>query len=634
MKIKSDLNLFIFCVFMILYACKPTDEKENVELRVMDPITEIPEWLETVVDATLPSDSLNIWIPTNNLSTSSLIKVPRFPSEKRLDELEPSVFDIHLVDTSVTYSISGVRNEQQSFQVAVASKNNLTGLSVKIEDLISEKGDTLGKGSVKVKFVRYVPVQRARSELIWSPCYEEVYGKEISGYGSPNIVADPLMDLPEVDVPAYRAQPIWFTVQIPATLVPGTYHGKLLIHTEQYHEVALNLVINVLPPVLPSSKDYQFFLDLWFNPNAVAVANDLELWSEAHWRQIELYLDDLASRGAKTVTTTIVPYPWKVDWLGGSKRSQTYIGYPAMVTWLRDNSGHWSFDYSIFDRFVSTCFQHGIDRRIDAFSLTPFDHKGGWKILFRHKESQMADTLLFNGPDTEYKKIWKVFLHDFQNHLSQRGWLNKTFLGFDESPREVMDAVLDIVLDSAPVFLKQLSIAGKIETESLATAHSIFYTFLPDQLTDKDETSSILLKRRNDPDKTTTFYLCGDPTHPNSLTYSPAIETRMIPWLAAYYKLDGYLRWAYNSWSDKDPYNNPVFNFIQGDDYYVYPGKSAPVSSIRWELLKEGIEDYELLKTVKSSQSNKAIEIAVRNRDGRKKRVMDFEEARRMILSQ
>jgi hypothetical protein len=632
MKKKIYLNIFAACLLTVLFACKPTNKKESAEIRVMDPITEIPEWLKTNVENALPSDSLNVWIPTNDLSTSSLIRVPRFPSLKRETDKEPSSFDIHAVNTSSTYTISGVRNEQQSFQVAVASINELTNLSAKIDHLVSEKGDTLSAENIKIRYVRYVPVQRARSEFIWSPRYEDVYGEEVTGFGVPNVVADPLMDLPEVDVPAYRAQPIWFTVQIPESLTPGTYNGKLHIQTDQYREVTLRLAVNVLPPALPAPKDYQFFLDLWFNPNAVAVANDLEPWSEEHWKQIDTYLADLASGGAKTVTTTIVPYPWKIDWLGGTKHSQTYIGYPTMVNWLRDASGNWSFDYSLFDRFVETCFRHNIDRRIDAFSLTPFDHKGGWKIQFSHKENNRADTLFFDHPDDQFKKIWKIFLQDFENHLSQKGWLNKTYLSFDESPREVMDAILDIVSDSAPVFLKQFSIAGKIENESLAGSLSIFYTFLPEHLTKDDENMLILEKRRSDPAKTTTYYLCGDPAHPNTFTYSPAIEARMLPWLSAYYKLDGYLRWAYNSWSDKDPYNNPVFNFIQGDDSYVYPGKSGPVSSIRWELLKEGIEDYELLKVIHSPQSDAAIELAVRNRDGRKKSVTDFEDARKILL--
>lgn len=633
MNKKTYLNSILFsCLFVGLSACSQAQKKENTGMRVMDPIVEVPQWLKTVVGAALPSDSLNIWIPTGDLSTSSLIRVPRFPSAKREEDKSPSPFDIHPVDVSAIHLISGVRNEQQSFQLSVASINDITGLRVKVYDLNSEKGNKLSAEHIKVRYVRYVPVQRARSEYLWTASGEEVFGKEVSGARNPDVVADPLMEVPEVDVPAYRAQPVWFTLEIPESAVPDVYHGKLVICTDQHQDVAINLAVNILPPTLPSPKDYSFFLDLWFNPNAIAVANSLEPWSEEHWKQIGRYLEDLASRGAKTVTTTIVPYPWEIGWLRGERRPQTYTGYPSMVTWLCDRQGNWSFDYTIFDRFVETCFSHGIDRRIDAFSLASFEQAGRPKIAFTHTENGVSDMLTFDPADEKYKDIWKTFLRDFEKHLKGKGWLDKTCLSFDESSRETIDATLDLVSGSAPVFLNQFSIAGRIDTESLARSFSIFYSHLPGHSHGGDHEASILMNRKNNPDKTTTYYLCGEPAHPNSFTYSPAIEARMIPWLSALYGVDGYLRWAYNSWSDIDPYTNPVFNFIQGDDYYIYPGKDGPVSSIRWELLKEGIEDYELLRLIKSPNSEEAIRWAVKDVDGRKKDVADFENARKILL--
>lgn len=381
-----------------------------------------------------------------------------------------------------------------------------------------------------------------------------------------------------------------------------------------------------------SPSDYEFFLDLWFNPNAVAVINDLESWSEEHWQKLEPCLEDLASRGAKTIAATIVANTWTVEWQGETRRPPTYSGYPEMVTWLRDEAGNWSFDYTVFDRYVETCLHYGIDRRIDAFSLTPFEHKGDWKIYYRHKENNARDILSFKYPEDGYKQAWKTFLQDFETHLDQKGWLDKTYLSFDENPREVINMILGTVSESAPGFLNRFSIAGKPETEPLAASHSLFYSFLPEKLSKTDKVSLILENRRNNPDKSTIYYLCGEPAHPNTFSFSPDIEARMIQWLSAYYNLDGYLRWAYNNWTDKDPYNHPVFNFIQGDDYYVYPGKDGPVSSIRWELLKEGIEDFELFRLLNSPESDRALELAVRNRDGRKKRVTDFEEARKILL--
>lgn len=634
MNKKIYLNILFSCLFIGLSACNcnQANKKEITGMKVMDPIAEIPQWLKTVVAAALPSDSLNIWIPTGELSTSSLIRVPRFPSARREKDKSPSPFDIHPIDISAVHQISGVRNEQQSFQLSVASINDITGLTVKVHDLTSEKGHKLSAQNIKVRFVRYVPVERARSEYLWTASGEEVHGNEVSGTRSPDVVADPLMEVSEVDVPAYRAQPVWFTLEIPESLEPDTYHGELVLCTDQYRDVTIHLAVNVLPQTLPSPKDYSFFLDLWFNPNAVAVAGGLEPWSEEHWKQIGRYLEDLASRGAKTVTTTIVPYPWEIGWLRGERRPQTYIGYPSMVTWLCDRSGNWNFDYTIFDRFVEACFSHGIDRRIDAFSLASFEQADRPQIVFTHTENGVCDTLRFDSPDEKYKNIWKTFLRDFEDHLKGKGWLDKTCLSFDESSRETIDATLDLVSGSAPEFLNQFSIAGRIDTEPLARSFSIFYSHLPGHSPGDDHEAVILKNRKDNPEKTTTYYLCGEPAHPNSFTYSPAIESRMIPWLSALYGVDGYLRWAYNSWSDKDPYTHPVFNFIQGDDYYIYPGKDSPVSSIRWELLKEGIEDYELLRLMDSPGQEEAIGLAVRNPDGRRKEVTDFENARKILL--
>lgn len=111
----------------------------------------------------------------------------------------------------------------------------------------------------------------------------------------------------------------------------------------------------------------------------------------------------------------------------------------------------------------------------------------------------------------------------------------------------------------------------------------------------------------------------------------------MIPWLALKYDVDGYVRWAFNSWTE-DPYKQPVYNYIQGDDYMIYPGKQGPVSSIRWELLKEGVEDYELVtQLIQQNKVNredylKAIDLATRSEDGRKKNVNDIREALNRLI--
>jgi len=61
--------------------------------------------------------------------------------------------------------------------------------------------------------------------------------------------------------------------------------------------------------------------------------------------------------------------------------------------------------------------------------------------------------------------------------------------------------------------------------------------------------------------------------------------------------MDGYLRWAYNSWT-KNPLTDTRFTaWPAGDTYQVYPG---PLTSVRFEKLIEGGQDFEKIKQLQA----------------------------------
>ncbi|SNY99503.1 DUF4091 domain-containing protein [Flagellimonas pacifica] len=608
----------------------------------MDNLETIPEWLQFEVSNSLPSDSLNLWIPTGKLETSSLIRVPRFPVQYSQARLDSSVFDlsrydIKLIEDTLQHKISALKNEQVSAQIAVAAKQHIEDLTVMVGDFISDYGDKISADNVKVRYAKYVPVHRARSELSWTGKPEEIFGPEVFGFGAPDLVADPLMEMSKVYVPAYRAQPIWFTFFVPKNVKSGIYRGTISIETKEFSTKVIPIAIDVSNNQIPDAEDYEFFLDLWLNPNAIAVAHQVQLWTEEHWILIEKYMQDLVSRGAKTITTTITHDPWQIDWLNGKKRSQTGIGYAPMIQWNLMEANTWTYDYSVFDTYVDLALKTGLSERIDVFSLTPFEWEGKrYVTYFDNAKKEMIETA-FDQSDREYELLWIQFLKDFEKHLKEKGWFEKTYLSFDESPKHVIASILKIVKEGAPDFLNRFSIAGKPHTSDMANAMSIFYPHFKPQYNKEKPIGQVLLERKQSR-KTTTWYLCGDPAHPNTFSYSPAIESRLIPWLTLKLNVDGYLRWAYNSWPDKDPFKNPVFNYIQGDDYYVYPGKQGPISSIRWELLKEGIEDVEFFNVIKKKNKipindlKKSITYATQDEDGRFKEIDDFVNARNILL--
>jgi hypothetical protein len=85
-------------------------------------------------------------------------------------------------------------------------------------------------------------------------------------------------------------------------------------------------------------------------------------------------------------------------------------------------------------------------------------------------------------------------------------------------------------------------------------------------------------------------------------------------------------------------FRDPVYAFSQGDEYLVYPGRHGPLSSIRWELLQDGIEDDELVRMARARHAEdprlqQALRLATRNVDGRHKDVRDIVRARAAVVA-
>jgi hypothetical protein len=134
-----------------------------------------------------------------------------------------------------------------------------------------------------------------------------------------------------------------------------------------------------------------------------------------------------------------------------------------------------------------------------------------------------------------------------------------------------------------------------------------------------------------------TWYISCDQAYPqpNYFIDAPAMDPVMVPWITARYHMNGILYWATNFWNQTpDPWLDPV-TFISGfecsggyvlngEGSLIYPGDHAkrytgqpdvngPVSSIRFELLREGIEDYEYLWMLKDKGDGDFAEKQVQN---------------------
>ena len=428
----------------------------------LDEIWDVPEWVKFNVDEAFPIDGLNIWIPTNNIQTSSLIRVPRFPRKISEEEIKHNValkdFEIVPLREDRVLEISAIKNEQVSFQIALGAKQDLSQVRVEVSDLESNDGQVFDSNNIQIRYVKYLSVERARSEYVWSPKLENVVGEGVSGTMSPNVVGDPLIESDSIRLPAYRAQPVWFTLKIPKNTATGLYEGLISINSVEFGQVQQKLKLKVLDIQLPDVDKFTFHLDLWLNPSSISKFYHFDDWSKDHWEMISKYLKDYASRGGKNITTTITHEPWHKPWINNTTVSQSLFGYKSMVQWILDENGNWEFDYSIFDRYVELATDLGINGAINTFSLTPFHTSQ--KIHFFDKKENRNNVLELEIGEKRYEETWVAFLKDFKEHLVQKGFFGRTYLGFDEQPEEELEKLQQIVQKAAPEFLERMIIAS------------------------------------------------------------------------------------------------------------------------------------------------------------------------------
>ena len=98
----------------------------------------------------------------------------------------------------------------------------------------------------------------------------------------------------------------------------------------------------------------------------------------------------------------------------------------------------------------------------------------------------------------------------------------------------------------------------------------------------------------------TTYYVCCSHRYPNMFTFSDPAEATVAAWYAVANDYDGFLRWAYNSWTEEPLRDSRFRTWPAGDTYIVYPGGR---SSIRFERLREGIQDAEKIRLLRKELS-------------------------------
>lgn len=460
-----------------------------------------------------------------------------------------------------TYSTAAMpivawRGERASAQLLVWSAEGLDDVRCEVKSFRS-KGATLPASIAQTRFVGYTIAN--------------------SHYRSSDAVfaADMLDTVDCMDVAPRTVCPVWLTISVPQDAEAGIYTSEIVVSCDGKDRVVLPLTLEVQPYTLSTPDKWAYHLDLWQHPTAVARAEGHELWSDEHFEALRRDMTLLANAGQKVITTTLNRDPWN---------HQCYDGYEPMIKWRLREDGTWSYDYAIFDRWVELMLSLGIDKMINCYSMVP------WNCQLDYYDEASGEVVTVRATPGKpiFETMWRPFLLDFKQHLSERGWLEITNIAMDERSPEEMDAAVKLLAECAP----EMGFA-------IADMHKSYKRYLnmrdvcvaQEQPADGDD---ILARREKG--FNTTFYICCNPEFPNTFTCSQPYEAELLGWYGIACDYDGMLRWAYNSWPADPQHDSRFGNWTSGDTYLVYPYAR---SSIRFERLVDGIEVAEKIRTLR-----------------------------------
>jgi len=449
--------------------------------------------------------------------------------------------------------LHAARNEYEPVQIAVRGSAALPGLRVELSPLRHADGQaSIPAEHLSWNFEGYIPLTKNTPD-----------SEQIRIATAPCEVPDPLLEDRMLDLAADTTQPVWLTVYVPPDAPPGVYRGEVAVISGS-ERAALPVELTVDPFTLPNER--HLLVTNWFSVGNIAKAHRVEMWSEPFWAVLKRYAQNMAAHRQNVVLT-----PW------------------SLVEVSREPGGKLAFDYARFDRFVELFQEAGAADRIELGHLG--GGEGGWGGRIVLDKLQAADRATGKRVALEFQEGLALLLADLEKHLVQRGWLEKAMIHVADEPsiknlaswREASA----LVHQAAP----RLRRIDAIESIDFSGALEVWVP----KLSEFDAWREAFEARRGDGEF--WYYICCHPygnLYPNRFLDFPSSRVRVLHWVNYAADLKGYLHWGLNFWGD-DPMAAPRGNLPPGDTHVIYPGSEGPLNSIRWEIQRESLEDYEYL---------------------------------------
>jgi hypothetical protein len=252
------------------------------------------------------------------------------------------------------------------------------------------------------------------------------------------------LGLPDRPVPA-AVVPVWITVDVPRDTAPGTCKGTLTIRADGQKDRAVAVELEVFDWTLPDVRNYVSEFSVYQSPDTLAAYYKVPLWSEKHWSLIEQSVRLIGEAGNHTI---IVPLLSKEQ--GGNAESY--------VTWVRQPDGSFTYDTALMERYVDLYLEHHAREQIDVVCLTvwgnagvaagnpyqkqkyderglPTKTRGTFTVTALDPKTGTKSDMELPPPGTkEYADFWRPVLREVRRKLAERKLADRIALGMPADP--------------------------------------------------------------------------------------------------------------------------------------------------------------------------------------------------------
>ena len=495
------------------------------------------------------------------------------------------VFRESPVEDSRAFEVCLARNETEPLQLAVRAAKAIGRLEVEVTPPMMADGT--GGVSVETGWVEYVPVDYPSSYFSsLTPEWRLKHPK--SGTGSDGWSGwwpDPIAPVNAGPIAANVTQPVWINVKSSADTKPGVYEGRikwkadgLLLREDTYSVRVWNFT---LPAVAETPAIY-----------------DLRLHSK-WWKNDFEGLDTDGRR--------------RLLWKFNSEKRLCPDSLGGQPKFSRAPDGTITADFAEYDRLAAEYF----DEFHFPVSYTPGTfYCFGWAMPPRKflGEDPYPGEWPYEGADRmklrpEYKRAYQDALRLYWNHMKAKGWADKLVLYISDEPHFTRQEIKTQMIACCQMIH---------EVDPTIRIYSSTWRHCP-EWNDSIDVWGVghygcfpvaEMKARAAAGKhvwfTTDGQMCLD-------TPYCAVE-RMLPHYCAAFHAEAYEFWG-STWLTYDPWKFGWHSYIpqsdtpgkhyfvrypDGDGYLIYPGVpgrfKGPVTSVRLEAARDGVEDFSYLK--------------------------------------